>query len=133
MKILVVYYSMFGHVWQLAQAVAAGAQSVPGAEVVLRRVEDLPFNQKKLQESKHAQTTLELQKDIPVCTLEDLKTADGVLFGTPTRFGNMTSQLKALFDQMAELWGRGPWRANPPGSSSPPPPPTAARKPPASP
>ena len=115
MKILVVYYSMFGHVWQLAQAVAAGVQSVPGAEVVLRRVEDLPFNQKKLQESKHAQTTLELQKEIPICTLEDLKTADGVLFGTPTRFGNMTSQLKALFDQMAELWGQGAMEGKPAG------------------
>jgi NAD(P)H dehydrogenase (quinone) len=115
MKILVVYYSMFGHVLQLAQAVAAGAGSVPGAEVVLRRVEDLPFNQKKLQDSKHAQTTLELQKDIPICTLEDLKTADGVLFGTPTRFGNMTSQLKALFDQMAELWGQGAMEGKPAG------------------
>ena len=133
MKILVVYYSIYGHVLQLAQAVAAGARSVPGAEVVLRRVEDLPFNQKKLQESKHAQTTLELQKDIPVCTLEDLKTADGILFGTPTRFGNMTAQLKALFDQMVELWGQGAMEGNPPGSSSPPPPPTAVRKPPATP
>ena len=115
MKILVVYYSMYGHVLQLAQAVAAGARSVPGAEVVLRRVEDLPFNQKKLQESKHAQTTLELQKDIPVCTLEDLKTADGILFGTPTRFGNMTAQLKALFDQMVELWGQGAMEGKPAG------------------
>ena len=115
MKILVVYYSMFGHVLQLAQAVAAGAQSVPGAEVVLRRVEDLPFNQKKLQDSKHAQTNLELQKDIPICTLEDLKTADGVLFGTPTRFGNMTSQLKALFDQMVELWAQGTLEGKPAG------------------
>jgi NAD(P)H dehydrogenase (quinone) len=115
MKILVVYYSMYGHVLQLAQAVAEGARSVPGAEVILRRVEDLPFNQPKLQESKHAQATLDLQNDIPICTLEDLKTADGILFGTPTRFGNMTSQMKALFDQLVELWLHGDLEGKPAG------------------
>jgi NAD(P)H dehydrogenase (quinone) len=115
MKILVVYYSLYGHVLQLAQAVAAGARSVPGAEVVLRRVEDLPFNQSKLQESQHAQATLELQKDIPIVTLEDLKSADGILFGTPTRFGNMASQLKALFDQLADLWLQGTLEGIPAG------------------
>ncbi len=115
MKILVVYYSMFGHVFKLAQAVAEGIQSVPGAEVVMRRVEDLPFNENKLKESKHAQMNLELQKDIPFCTLEDLKTADGILFGTPTRFGNMTSQMKVLFDQMVELWAQGAMEGKPAG------------------
>ena len=115
MKILVVYYSMYGHVLKLAQAVAEGALSVPGAEVAMRRVEDLPFNQHKLQESKHAQMTLEQQKDIPFCTLEDLRTADGILFGTPTRYGNMTSQMKALFDQTVELWTQGAMEGKPAG------------------
>jgi NAD(P)H dehydrogenase (quinone) len=115
MKILVVYYSMYGHVLKLAQAVAEGALSVPGAEIVMRRVEDLPFNQHKLQESKHAQMTLEQQKDIPFCTLEDLRTADGILFGTPTRYGNMTSQMKALFDQTGELWVQGTLEGKPAG------------------
>jgi NAD(P)H dehydrogenase (quinone) len=115
MKILVVYYSMYGHVFKLAQAVAEGARSVEGAEVVIRRVEDLPFNQKKVQESKHAQMALEQQKDIPFCTLEDLKAADGVVFGTPTRYGNMTSQMKALFDQTAELWMQGAFEGKPAG------------------
>jgi NAD(P)H dehydrogenase (quinone) len=115
MQILVVYYSMYGHVLQLARAVAEGARSVPGAEVILRRVEDLPFNRPKLQESQHAQATLDLQKDIPICTLEDLKAADGILFGTPTRFGNMTSQMKALFDQLAELWLNGDLEGKPAG------------------
>jgi NAD(P)H dehydrogenase (quinone) len=115
MKILVVYYSMYGHVLQLAQAVATGASSVPGAEVVLRRVADLPFNQPKLQESQHAQATLEMQKDIPIVTLEDLQRADGILFGTPTRFGNMCSQLKALFDQLAGLWLQGELEGKPAG------------------
>jgi NAD(P)H dehydrogenase (quinone) len=115
MKILVVYYSMYGHVLKLAQAVAEGAESVPGAEVVMRRVEDLPFNQKKLEESKHAKEALEMQKDIPFCTPEDLKTADAILFGTPTRYGNMTSQMKALFDQTAELWVKGSLEGKPAG------------------
>jgi NAD(P)H dehydrogenase (quinone) len=115
MKILVAYYSMYGHVFKLAQAVAEGIRSVEGAEVMMRRVEDLPFNQKKLRESKHAQTALEQQKDIPFCTLEDLKTADGIVFGTPTRYGNMTSQMKALFDQTAELWAKGAFEGKPAG------------------
>jgi NAD(P)H dehydrogenase (quinone) len=115
MKILVVYYSLFGHVLQLARAVAEGARSVPGADVVLRRVEDLPFNQSKLQQSRHAQDALQLQQDIPVVTLEDLKSADGILFGTPTRFGNMTAQMKALFDQLAELWLQGDLEGKPAG------------------
>jgi NAD(P)H dehydrogenase (quinone) len=116
MKILVVYYSMYGHVLQLAQAVAEGVSSVPEAEVVLRRVADLHFNQPKLQESKHARATLELQKDIPIVTLDDLKSADGILFGTPTRFGNMASQMKALFDQLVELWLQGTLEGKPAGT-----------------
>jgi NAD(P)H dehydrogenase (quinone) len=115
MKILVVYYSLYGHVLQLAQAVAAGARAVPGAEVVLRRVDDLPFNQPKLQESQHARATLELQKDIPIVTPEDLKNADGILFGTPTRFGNMAAQMKAFFDQLVDLWLQGTLEGKPAG------------------
>jgi len=106
---------MYGHIFKMAQAVAEGARSEPGADVVMRRVEDLPFNQQKLQGSQHAQATLELQKDIPIVTLEDLKTADGILFGTPTRFGNMTSQMKALFDQLVELWLQGTLEGKPAG------------------
>jgi NAD(P)H dehydrogenase (quinone) len=115
MKILVVYYTMYGHVYKLAQAVAEGAESVPGTEVMVRRVEDLPFNQRKLQESQHARETLELQKNIPIVTLEDMRTADGFLFGTPTRFGNMTSQMKALFDQLVEFWLQGIFEGKPAG------------------
>ncbi|MDI6853881.1 MAG: NAD(P)H:quinone oxidoreductase [Deltaproteobacteria bacterium] len=115
MKILVVYYSMYGHVLKLARAAAEGARSVPGAEVVLRRVEDLPFNLEKLEKSKHAQETLKEQKDIPFCTLDDLRAADGILFGTPTRYGNMTAQMKALFDQTVELWVNGDLEGKPAG------------------
>jgi NAD(P)H dehydrogenase (quinone) len=104
MKILVVYYSMYGHVLKLARAAAAGAQTVAGVEVVLRRVQELDSNLAKLQGSKHAQAVLDQQQDIPIATIDDLKTADGVIFGTPTRFGNMCAQMKQYFDGAAEIW-----------------------------
>jgi NAD(P)H dehydrogenase (quinone) len=115
MKILVVYYSMYGHVLKLARAVAEGVQAVSGAELVLRRVQDLPFNEPKVKGSKHAQQTLDKQQDIPFATLDDLRAADGVLFGTPTRYGNMCSQMKALFDQTVELWAKGELEGKPAG------------------
>jgi NAD(P)H dehydrogenase (quinone) len=115
MKILVVYYSMYGHILQMARAVAAGAQGVPGAEVLLRRVPELEFNLKKVQESKHAQQVLEQQQDVPFVTLDDLRAADGVLFGTPTRYGNMTAQMKAFIDSTVELWAQGVMEGKPAG------------------
>jgi NAD(P)H dehydrogenase (quinone) len=104
MKILVVYYSMYGHVLKLARAAAEGAKTVAGAEVVLRRVQELDSNLAKLQGSKHAQAALAQQQDVPIATVDDLKAADGVIFGTPTRFGNMCAQMKQYFDGAAELW-----------------------------
>lgn len=115
MKILVVYYSLYGHVLALAEAVAAGARSVAGVEVLLRRVPELPFNEAKVRESQHAQEVLARQQDIPVISLAELRQADGVLFGTPTRFGNMCAQMKAMFDQMGELWGEGAMEGKPAG------------------
>jgi NAD(P)H dehydrogenase (quinone) len=115
MKILVVYYSMYGHVLKLARAVAEGVESVSGAELVLRRVQDLPFNEDKIKASPHARQTVAQQQDIPYATLDDLRAADGVLFGTPTRYGNMCSQVKAYFDQTVELWARGELEGKPAG------------------
>jgi NAD(P)H dehydrogenase (quinone) len=115
MKVLVVYYSMYGHVLQMARAVAAGAGEVPGVEVRLRRVPELESNLPKVQGSKHAQEVLAQQQDIPVVTLEDLGTADGVVFGTPTRFGNMCAQMKQFFDSAADLWLQGVLEGKPAG------------------
>jgi NAD(P)H dehydrogenase (quinone) len=115
MKILVVYYSMYGHVLKLARAAAAGAQTVAGAEVVLRRVQDLDSNLAKLQGSKHAQETLAQQQDIPIATMDDLRAADGVIFGTPTRFGNMCAQMKQYFDGTIDLWLSGALEGKPAG------------------
>jgi NAD(P)H dehydrogenase (quinone) len=115
MKILVVYYSMYGHVLQLARAAAEGAKTVAGAEVVLRRVQELDSNLAKLQGSKHAQAVLARQQDIPMATVDDLKTADGVIFGTPTRFGNMCAQMKQYIDGTGELWLSGALEGKPAG------------------
>ena len=115
MKILVVYYSMYGHVLKMARAAAEGAGEVAGAEVVVRRVQDLESNRAKLEGSKHAQAVLAEQQDTPIATMEDLKAADGVIFGTPTRFGNMCAQMKQYFDGAVELWLSGALEGKPAG------------------
>jgi len=116
MKILVVYYSLYGHVRQLAQAVGEGVSSVSGAELVLRRVQEFEdIERDVIPNSKHALEVWDQHKDIPVCTLDDLKVADGILFGTPTRFGNMTAQMKRLFDATAPLWLEGAFESKPAG------------------
>lgn len=105
MKVLVVYYSLFGHVHRLAVAAAEGAREVERAEVALRRVpETLP------EEVLRKMGALEAQRafaDIPICTLEELSAADAVIFGTPTRFGNMCGQMRQFLDATGGLWARG--------------------------
>jgi NAD(P)H dehydrogenase (quinone) len=116
MKILVVYYSLYGHVRQLALAVLEGAASVPGVEAVLRRVREFEDIERELiPKSAHALKVWEEHQEVPVCTLDDLKAADGIAFGTPTRFGNMTAQMKRLFDAAAPLWLEGSLEGKPAG------------------
>jgi len=115
MKILVVYYSMYGHVLKLAQAVVEGIKTVPGAEPVLRRAQEFPEVEESLKGSEHHRKVWEQEKDIPVCTPEDFRAADGVLFGTPTRFGNMIAQMKRVFDGLGELWFKGEMEGKPAG------------------
>jgi NAD(P)H dehydrogenase (quinone) len=115
MNILIAYYSLYGHTLQLAQAVQRGASSVAGVEVVLRRIAEFPENEKDIENSKHASKVRDQQKDIPVCTLEDLRKADGLLLGTPTRYGNMTAQMKRLIDSTAALWLEGTMEGKPVG------------------
>ena len=114
MKILVVYYSLYGHVLELARAVAAGAAEA-GADVVLRRVADFPEMEREREKHPHAMAVWEKQQDIPEVVPEDLKEADGIVFGTPTRFGNMTAQMKRLFESLAGLWLAGTLEGKPAG------------------
>src|SRR5688572_14643944 len=104
MNILVVYYSMYGHTFQLAQAVAEGVKSVPKVELEMRRVKEFDDIAKKIANDQTHSKVRELQKDIPECTVEDLRRADAVIWGSPTRYGNMTAQMKQLIDSTAELW-----------------------------
>jgi NAD(P)H dehydrogenase (quinone) len=105
MKVLIVYYSTYGHVHKMAQAIAEGVGQVDGAEAVLRRVpETLP---PEVIEKMGAVETQKAQDHIPVCTVEELAEADAVIFGTPTRFGNMCGQMRQFLDATGQLWAKG--------------------------
>jgi len=96
---------MYGHIHHLAEAVAEGAKEVTGAQVEMRRVpETLP------EEVLMKMGALEPQKafaHIPVCKVDELTSADAIIFGTPTRFGNMCGQMRQFFDATGELWAKG--------------------------
>ena len=104
MKILIVYYSMYGHTHRMAEAVAEGAREVKGAEVDMRRVpETLP------DEVLKKMGAIDVQKvfaHIPVCTVDELASADAIIFGTPTRFGNMCGQMRQFLDATGQLWAK---------------------------
>lgn len=105
MKVLIVYYSMYGHVHRLAQAVADGAREVPDAEVMLRRVpETLPAEVLARMGATEPQKAM---ADVPICTVDELAAADAVIFGTPTRFGNMCGQMRQFLDATGQLWVQG--------------------------
>jgi NAD(P)H dehydrogenase (quinone) len=105
MNIFVIYYSMYGHIHRMAQAVAEGAQEVQGAEVMVRRVpETLPAEVLEKMKAFEAQKEI---VNIPVCTVEELESADAILFGTPTRFGNMCGQMRQFLDSTGQLWMKG--------------------------
>lgn len=105
MKVLIVYYSMYGHIHKMAEAVAEGAKEIDGAEVEMRRVPET-LSEKVLGKMG----ALEAQKafsHVPVCTVDELTTADAIIFGTPTRFGNMCGQMRQFLDATGQLWAKG--------------------------
>jgi NAD(P)H dehydrogenase (quinone) len=105
MKILIVYYSMYGHVHQMAEAVAEGAKEIDGAEVVVRRVpETLSEDVLQKMAAVEAQQSM---SHVPICTVEELASADAIIFGTPTRFGNMCGQMRQFLDATGQLWAKG--------------------------
>ena len=105
MKVLVVFYSTYGHIYKMAEAVAEGVKQVNGAEVELRRVpETLPDNVLEQMGAAEAQKAF---SHIPVCTVDELAAADAVIFGTPTRFGNMCGQMRQFLDATGQLWANG--------------------------
>jgi NAD(P)H dehydrogenase (quinone) len=105
MKILIVFYSTYGHVYQMAQAVAEGVRQVAGADVDIRQVpETLPD---EVLEKMGAVEAKKAFSHVPVCTVADLEKADAVIFGTPTRFGNMCGQMRQFLDATGQLWANG--------------------------
>src|SRR5882724_4444809 len=100
-KILVLYYSMYGHIETMAKAIAEGARSAGGTEVVIKRVPDTmsPEVAKKYG--------AKLDQDAPIASPDELPQYDAIIFGTPTRFGNMAGQMRNFLDQTGGLWGRG--------------------------
>src|SRR4051812_26470233 len=105
MKVHVVFYSMYGHVWRLAEAVAEGARQVAGAEVSLYQVAELvPEEALERSGAKAARQTF---AHVPMAQPAQLADADAILFGTPTRFGNMAAQMRNFLDQTGGLWVKG--------------------------
>lgn len=100
-KILVLYYSMYGHLEKMAQEVAAGARGVPGATVDLRRVPET------MDADAFAAAGGKADQVASVANPADLANYDAILFGTPTRFGNMCSQMRTFLDQTGGLWYAG--------------------------
>ena len=105
MRVQIVFYSMYGHVYRMAEAVAAGARQVSGAEVAIYQVPEL-IPEDALAKSG-AKKAREAFAHIPVAQVEKLPEADAIIFGTPTRFGNMCAQMRNFMDRTTQLWLAG--------------------------
>ncbi len=99
-KVLVLYYSTYGHIEQMAQAVAEGAREA-GAEVAVKRVPEL------VPEEVARNAHYKLDQAAPIATVDELPGYDAIIIGTPTRFGNMAAQMKNFIDQTGGLWAKG--------------------------
>lgn len=104
-KIQVVFYSMYGHVYRMAEAIGAGARDVPGTEVTLLRVPELV--PEEVLERAGALGAQQAFAHIPVAEVDQLAEADAIIFGVPTRFGNAAAQMRNFLDQTGGLWARG--------------------------
>ncbi len=100
-KVLVLYYSMYGHVETMTQAIAEGARAVDGVEVTIKRVPEL------LSDDKLAQVGGKVNQVAPIADPKELAGYDAIIFGTPTRFGNMAAQMRNFLDQTGGLWVKG--------------------------
>lgn len=104
-KVQIVFYSMYGHTYRMAEAVAEGAREVPDTEVTLFQVPELVPDD--VLEKSGAKSARAAFAHIPLATPEQLAEADALIFGTPTRFGNMAAQMRNFLDQTGPLWMKG--------------------------
>ncbi|MBL8499988.1 MAG: NAD(P)H:quinone oxidoreductase [Nitrosomonas sp.] len=100
-KILVLYYSMYGHIEIMANAVAEGVRSVENTEVAVKRVPEL------MSEEVARRVGAKIDQAAPIATVDELPSYDAIVFGTPTRFGNMCAQMRNFLDQTGRLWLSG--------------------------
>ncbi len=100
-KVLVLYYSMYGHIEIMANAIAEGARSVSGVEATIKRVPEL------MPEDLARKSGVKLDQAAPIATVDELPNYDAIIFGTPTRFGNMCAQMRNFLDQTGGLWMKG--------------------------
>jgi NAD(P)H dehydrogenase (quinone) len=100
-KVLVLYYSAYGHIEKMAEVVAEGASAVRGTEVTIKRVPEL------VPEEIAKKSGMKLDQLAPICTVGELANFDAIIFGTPTRFGNMCAQMRNFLDQTGGLWVKG--------------------------
>ncbi|MBX3617252.1 NAD(P)H:quinone oxidoreductase [Nitrosomonas sp.] len=100
-KILVLYYSMYGHIEIMANAVAEGVRSVENTEVIVKRVPEL------MSEEVARRVGAKIDQAAPIAAVDELPNYDAIIFGTPTRFGNMCAQMRNFLDQTGRLWLSG--------------------------
>ena len=114
MQVLIVYYSTYGNVYKMAQLVAEGVKEVAGAEPAIRTVPEL-IPQAVIEARDDMKAGKALQQGVPLVTLDDFRQAGAIAFGTPTRFGNVSAQLKNQIDQLTSLWLKGELEGKPAG------------------
>lgn len=100
-KVLVLYHSSYGHIETLSKAIAEGAASVEGVEVTVKRVPEL------MDAELMKKFGMKPDQEAPIATVDELPAYDAIIFGTPTRFGMMTSQMRNFLDQTGGLWAKG--------------------------
>jgi NAD(P)H:quinone oxidoreductase type IV len=104
-KVQVIFYSLYGHVYQMARAIVEGAKQVPGAEVSLYQVPELMSDE--VLEKYGAKAAKAVLASVPIATVDQLSDAHALIFGTPTRFGNMAAQMRHFLDQTGGHWKKG--------------------------
>ena len=104
MRVLIAYYSLYGHIHAMAQAVAGGVREVEGSQVELRRVPETLSGE--ILEKMGALRAQKSMSDVPICAAEELAGFDAIIFGTPTRFGNMCGQMRQFLDATGSLWAK---------------------------
>jgi NAD(P)H dehydrogenase (quinone) len=100
-KVLVVYYSSYGHLETMAHAIAEGARSVAGTDVTIKRVAEL------VPEEVARKSGMKIDQQAPIANPNELADYDAIIFGTPTRYGNMAAQMRNFLDQTGGLWVKG--------------------------